>query len=884
MTKHEPPSHRRSGLIPAIALALFAGCSAASSGSGAQASASDLLHVPSPDWRDQIIYFAMIDRFDDGDPSNNDQGQGEYAPHDGRKFSGGDLVGLTRRLDYIQGLGATALWITPPVANLWWNTRAQYGGYHGYWASDFKSVDAHFGSLADYRALSSSLHGRGMYLIQDVVVNHMGDYFHYVDWRADDPTHGFRLRPDAGGSTAPAQSPFDRNDARDKRQRVDAIYHWTPHISNTGDRNQELNFQLADLDDLNTENPRVRRALRDSYGFWIREVGVDAFRVDTAFYVPPEYFADFVWSKDPKAPGMAHAAAQTGRNDFLLFGEGFAIDRAYEDVQMRKIDGYMRPQSDDDGRRFLPSMIQFPLYGTLGDVFARGHATDELADRIVRTLAVHQDPHRMPSFLDNHDVDRFLAAGSEAGLRQALLAIMTLPGIPTMYMGTEQGFRDQRASLFASGHGSGGVDHFDTTHPLYRTIQQQSALRRAETALRRGTPTVIASQPSGPGLIAWRMDHEGESLLVAFNTADHTVLADHVEIGRAATLDLRYSLLGDTPSLNHTGPASVGLRLPARSAYVWKLGDMASRDAGKEHTASDGPSLDCDSGSGDEPLRGRLDPGANALVVIDGALDRAIRVQADEQGRWESELDRSNWLRAGAKHRVVIWDPQSAIASNACIFTADPSWTVRLHQRDAAGDDHGRDGRYRYPTDVTWQGHRSLDIRAVTLRSYRTALQIDVEMAELVALWNPANGFDHLALTVYFSLPQAGLDGGSTILPLQHAMAPDGFSWHRRLRAGGWTNTLTSSDGASATHEGASEPIGAQLQRLDDGRTLRLTVPPAALGRPASLDGLRVYLTSWDYDAGYRPIAGEPGGHTFGGGEATSPRIMDDTAVLELRL
>lgn len=72
------------------------------------------LHVPSPDWRDQIMYFLMTDRFEDGNPRNNDQGAGEFNPHKESHYSGGDLAGIRKRLDYIQGLGATSVWITPP--------------------------------------------------------------------------------------------------------------------------------------------------------------------------------------------------------------------------------------------------------------------------------------------------------------------------------------------------------------------------------------------------------------------------------------------------------------------------------------------------------------------------------------------------------------------------------------------------------------------------------------------------------------------------------------------------------------------------------------------------------------------------------------------------
>ncbi|MFM8736541.1 MAG: alpha-amylase family glycosyl hydrolase, partial [Betaproteobacteria bacterium] len=104
--------HVATAASTALALALFLG------GAAPAAPASSLkLHVPSPDWRDQVIYFVVTDRFADGNPRNNDQGAGEFDPRQPSRYSGGDLVGLRQRLDYIQGLGATTLWITPPVAN-----------------------------------------------------------------------------------------------------------------------------------------------------------------------------------------------------------------------------------------------------------------------------------------------------------------------------------------------------------------------------------------------------------------------------------------------------------------------------------------------------------------------------------------------------------------------------------------------------------------------------------------------------------------------------------------------------------------------------------------------------------------------------------------------
>src|SRR6185295_17148824 len=127
---------------------LALGCSSSDNGGGTPDSGlpdAGLLHVASPTWEEQVVYFVMIDRFNDGEPSNDDQHQNEFDQTDGDKYSGGDLQGIIDKLDYIQGLGATAVWITPPVANMWWDPLQESGGYHGYWARHLKKVDEHVG-------------------------------------------------------------------------------------------------------------------------------------------------------------------------------------------------------------------------------------------------------------------------------------------------------------------------------------------------------------------------------------------------------------------------------------------------------------------------------------------------------------------------------------------------------------------------------------------------------------------------------------------------------------------------------------------------------------------------------------------------------------------
>lgn len=882
-----PPSRPRRGRL---ALQLGLACACLSAYAGVAAGTRD----DARDWRDEILYFLMIDRFDDGDPRNNDQGHGEHDPRDDRKFNGGDLAGVERRLDYIRGLGATALWITPPVANQWWNDKAQYGGYHGYWASDFKSVDAHFGTLAGYRRLADAMHGRDLRLVQDIVVNHTADYF---GWTGEyDPAHperGVDLRRQYDGATAPTQPPFDRNDPRDPLQRASGIYHWTPRIRDFNDPVQEHDWQLADLDDINTEHPGVRRALRDSYGFWIREVGVDGFRVDTAFYVPPAYFDDFLRADDPQALGVLAVARAQGRPDFHVFGEGFGIDKPYQDAVARKIDGYMR---DADGRPLLPGMLNFPLYGTLGDVFARGHPAAELGHRIDSMMHVHADPWRMPTFVDNHDVDRFLADGDETGLRQAVLAIMTLPGIPTLYAGTEQGLRGQREPMFASARAD-GRDRFDTRAALYRDIAAMAALRRHNRVFSRGTPTVLAGNPAAPGAVAWRMSlpasrddarARDRHALVVFNSAAHPVLLDDLDTGLPAHARLRpgYALASPRRPLTLDPRGRATLVLPPRSAQVWLVDTPASAPAADtgdtpqvttttdKTTASDRPQLDPlpDTLDGDAFAEGHARPGATLRLVVDGDLAGARSVAVGRDGRWRERIDTGDMIDPALTHRVVVWDPRRNTVSVARSFRVTRAWKQVATVDDPVGDDHGPDGRHVYPLDAGWRDTRPADLLGAELWRSGGALRLRLRMRGTIAAWNPPNGFDHVAFTLYFSAP--GRDG-VRVMPLQSTTLPGDRRWQQRLRAHGWSNVVTGTDGADADHEGRPLGAAARIEVDRNAHTVTFTLPARAFGPDGAPPDLDVHVTTWDYDGGYRAIAPEPSGFTFGGGPADSVKVMD---------
>ena len=840
------------------------------------AQTTDALHVPSPDWREQIIYFVMLDRFNDGDAGNNNQGAGEYDPKRNSHYSGGDLPGLTNKISYIKNLGATAVWITPPVANQWWSPSVQYSGYHGYWAENLMAVDKHYGSLGDMQNLSRRLHGQGMYLVQDIVVNHMGNYFSYdpKHWNAQNPAQGYKSEAAPG----PSQQPFNRNDARDPAQAREAIYHWTPDIRDFTDPTQEHDWQMAGLDDINTENPRVREALRRSYGYWIREAGVDAFRVDTAFYVPQDYFRDFLYAEDPEQPGILRVAEATGRRNFHVFGEGFGIDKPFEETQSRKIESFVRSA---EGQPLMPAMINFPLYGTGIDIFAKGHPTREMRHRIEAMMRVHESPHLMPSFVDNHDVDRFLANGGVAALQQNLLLIMTLPGIPVIYYGTEQGFTEQRGAMFKTGFGSGGKDRFDENAPLYRTLQTMTALRKSNKVFTHGQPTVLKDSATGAGVLVYRMRHGKEDALVLFNTADSPHLLENLDTGRPAGSLWRtaYTLTPFASTLTVGGNGRLSAVLPPRAGIVL----VPANGAAAKPTAAAALRIDPlpETVEGDTlEVRGRNGNAEPFQLAINDDLAQAVTVTPAADGRWQTRLPIDSLAESREPHHVVAWQESRASASETRTFHIRRSWQTLLEYADPRGDDRGRSGALRYPSDPSFGENHQGDIEHLSVQRAGNTLRVVLRLRSMTQFWNPPNGFDHVAVTAFLQLP--GHTGGSTLMPQQNGSLPGGMRWHYRLRTHGWSNAWFSAEGADAANEGRISSPGAQVIANAEARTLTITIPAKALGNPASMSGIRLYLNTWDYDGGYRGLSPEGGGMIFGGDRTDGIKVLDETDVLVL--
>jgi glycosidase len=895
--RRSPRARVRRVVIPcAVLAALAAGCGDNHEAPGAPDArpGTPRLHVPSPDWRDQIVYFVMTDRFHDGNPANNDQGAGEYDPADQRKYSGGDLQGVIDQMDYIEELGATAVWITPPVANLWWDPLVQFGGYHGYWAHDFKAVDPHLGTLETYKALSGALHERGMYLVQDIVTNHTGNFFTYVDengvnrYDPANPTANLRFNQGAVPVSKPSLPPFDRNDPAVDEQ-GDAIYHWTPGIDDYNDPDQVLYWQLSDLDDLATENPEVRRALRDAYGYWIREVGVDAFRVDTIIYVEHDFWHDFMHGTSSDAPGMVSVAAATGRDDFLAFGEAFVGSPPLDDSGDRRVASYLGTEDEPE----LTSVLGFPMHFTMNQVFGEGKPTRHLAHRLAtaQDTSIYRDPYIVPHFIDNHDVARFLSRGSQAGLEQALMFLMSIPGIPVIYYGTEQGFTETRASMFADGWGASGADHFDRTSGLYQYIKELTTMRKQHAVLRRGSVTPLAEDVLGPGVFAFAREHEGKKALVVMNTADRATLLGNLATGLAVGTRLEVLASRGTGGATEViagANGQVTMALPARAAMVLLETDEVVDVPGSPVGITVATELEGRTFSGDITITGSLAFTGSVPrleLVVDGNLEQPIAATVQADGGFSVVLPFSLFTPGTAQHTAALYAPDANVASARYTFTAEVTlqgdYTGSV--TDPAGDDTGPAGySYTLPTDATFGDQ--MDIRRVDAVASNSFVQIEVTMGAVTDVWAPIHGFDHVLFHIYIDVP--GREGVS-VLPRIHASAPDGFAWDYMAFVEGWTNRFYSSQGASASEYGQVVAPAAQILSADKGTgTIRFLIAAESLGSPATLEGARIYVTTWDWngpEAQYRALTQAGGPYEFGNGNgATDPLIMDDSAVVTL--
>lgn len=825
------------------------------------------LHVASPEWQDQIIYFLMIDRFEDGNPANNDQGKGEYAPKKDGHFSGGDLQGVIQQLDYIQNLGATAVWTTPQVANTWWDPRVHYGGYHGYWARDFKNVDEHFGTLRDYQLLSHHLHNRGMYLIQDIVVNHVGNNFSYLEgYNPDDVTQYFSINTEAVPTSAPTQYPFNLNDVRNPEHRAAAIYHWTPEIKNFADPIQETTYQTGMLNDLNTENPVVRKALKDSFGFWVEHAGVDAMRIDTAKYVEKDFYPDFLHAED----GIIAVAKKTGRDNFLSFGEVFSTSTPYKDEGEQKILGYV----DSAKQKSIAAPIGFPLYKDINRVFAGGSPTSYLSYRLEAQMRLYPNPYLAVNFIDNHDVERFLAGGSVDALKQAYALMFTVPGIPAIYQGDEQVFKETRKAMFAGGYQNEGKDYFDQNADMYRFIQALAKLRTENKVFSRGTLRILQDNRNGPGVLAYVREYEGEKIYAVFNSSESATLLNGLPTHITAGHDAKVLFSSNVSDGLHLSPdGKLTQILPPRSVVVFSgvknekataatahaeqltLTQIQSRYVNQKQAVIAGKASQAN---------------AKLLRIIDGQIGNAKTFYADAEGNWQVDLPVAN-LGEHKQTLEIYWGDKNIATAPYTYEAIYELVDYRAGVKDPLGDDVGLTKNYRRPLHDTIGCQ--MDITHAEARASGRIMVLSLTMCDVSDLWGPPNLFDHVAFSTFFSVPE---QQGLKLLPQVRGNFPQAGGWQFAHIAYGWGNYVYTTKNATATHEGYKLGIAPKIIVNKQKRLIEFQYDADAFGL-TDWRGVGIYVTTWDKagEGGYRPVVAEPTMWSFGSPTPNAPLILD---------
>ncbi|HEY5242592.1 MAG TPA: alpha-amylase family glycosyl hydrolase [Polyangiaceae bacterium] len=536
------------------------------------------------DWRDEVIYQLIVDRFFDGDVNNDFN----VEPGSLAQYQGGDWKGIEDHLDYLQALGVTTLWISPIVQNV--DSDADIDAYHGYWQQDLTQVNPHFGDLASLRSMVASAHDRGMKIVLDIVCNHMGQVFFYDinrNGRPDDYVNGSGSPGDPivqvseydppwqpsgvlsysqEGSSGRAPILFFNDPTINRLPPQPGIlatagaYHGFGHIEDFSVVAQRtLGDFTGGLKDLATELPEVRATLVDAFATWVEKVDFDGYRIDTIKHVESDFWPVF-------AGNTRARLAEEGKTDFLMFGEAF-------DGDDQLIGSYTMPG-------MLDSVFYFSQHFTVfSNVFENAYdptlaqGTDQIQalwQQKTTNYGTQPQPNgigvapykALVNFIDNHDVPRFLFAsnGDVNALRNALTLLFTEDGIPNLYYGTEQEFSGgndpaNREVLWTSGMPTDG----DT----FAHIANLARLRKAYVALRRGDTKVVWSSP--------HVGQEDDAGIFAFERAGGDAGSGPYALVVLNTNDFKTSSTsnGTTP-MQTTAPAGttlVDVLDPAQATY-----------------------------------------------------------------------------------------------------------------------------------------------------------------------------------------------------------------------------------------------------------------------------------------------------------------------------
>ncbi|KAL1310491.1 hypothetical protein AAFC00_000779 [Neodothiora populina] len=367
------------------------------------------------DWRSRSIYQVLTDRYSRTDGSTT-------APcnTEDRAYCGGTFQGIISHLDYIQGMGFTAIWISPVTFQVQGTTDAGEA-YHGYWQQDLYQINSNFGTASDLQSLASVLHDRGMYLMVDIVVNHNG-------WAGDSDSVDYS-----------AFNPFNSQDDYHPYCPID-------YDNSTSLTQCWMGDSSLELVDLKTESDSVASGYQTWISQLVSEYSIDGLRIDTAMEVNRGFWSGFMSAADMFATGE------------------------YNNDDVNTV---------CEGQNYLPSVLNYAIYFPLFAAFSSTSGDMSALSSMVNSVkSTCSDVTALCTFSENHDQPRFASVTGDMSLAQNILSFTILAdGIPIVYQGQEQhydalgGSNDpyNREALWLSG--------FDTTSALYTLTAKLNALR-----------------------------------------------------------------------------------------------------------------------------------------------------------------------------------------------------------------------------------------------------------------------------------------------------------------------------------------------------------------------------------------------------------------------
>ena len=475
------------------------------------------------DWDESVIYFMVTDRFFDGNASNNTaNGKDTYGPNEGL-YHGGDFAGVTQKLDYLEQLGINTIWITPIVENIKGvnvtvegKDKVPYNAaYHGYWASDFTQLNPALGTKEEFKTLIDKAHARGIRIMVDIVVNHAG--------YNTESTFGNKLR---SGDDVVAGS--DQKDS------------------------------LSNLPDFKTEDPEVSKQLVEWQTQWVKDYGIDYFRVDTVKHVEND-----TWSE------LKNALTE--------------VDPSFKMIGEYSGGGYAS-NGNTLGTGTMDSDLDFD-FNDQANSFVKGNIKAVESFLAARNAALN-NTYMTGQFLGSHDEDGFKQKLLDANVApdvadaMALVAVtlqITAKGQPVIYYGEEIGLTGLNNYPYQTNRYDFDWSKANDSNKTYSHYKKLLSIRNAYTdVFARGTRNVVVSSDKDKYDVAAR-EYQGTKLYVGMNVntkelqltipvteGDASVMTDlysgktYVVNGGKVTVTIPSAADGGTVILKKTGSVSSG--------------------------------------------------------------------------------------------------------------------------------------------------------------------------------------------------------------------------------------------------------------------------------------------------------------------------------------